>query len=276
MPSPLQVDVYVAPAIRAVTGLEDPSKQLWSPICCTLIQGPISAVLVDTPTTAELARGLSDWVKQTAAGKKLRYIYTTHGHGDPFFRQSHPPGGLPRSQSIDFWEAMFPNGQIPAGQTAPEPLPANGEFSIDGRSFFGMDVTFSDTNSSSFLHVPDLGLVVAGDIVCGECFQHFGEASTIDKRRHWLAALDRIAQLKPSMVVPGHKRASQVDGPYLIQMTKEYIMAFGEELKNWEDPAKVEESMKKRYPARWNDFILDRSCVASVAERFEAKKKALI
>lgn len=294
MPSPLQVDVYVAPAIRAVTGLEEPSKQLWSPICCTLIQGPTSAVLVDTPTTVELARGLSDWVKKTAPGKKLKYIYTTHAHGDHFFGnpillEDFPEAkcvattfvvqgirGSLTKEGIDFWKAMFPNGQIPAGQFVPECLPTSGEFSIDGHSFFGKDVTFSDTNYSSFLYVPDSDLVVAGDIVYGDCFQHCAEANSAEKRRHWLDALDQIAQLKPSIVIPGHKRASQVDGPYLIQMTKDYIMAFEEDLQKWDDPVKVEESMKKRYPVRWNNFILDRSCVASVAVRLEAKKKASI
>ncbi|GKZ74337.1 hypothetical protein AnigIFM50267_011836 [Aspergillus niger] len=290
----LQVDVYVAPAIQAVTGLEEPAKQLWSPICCTLIQGPTSAVLVDTPTTIELARGLSDWVKKTASGKKVKYIFTTHAHGDHFFGNPILLEDFPEAKCVatafvaqgireavtkegmDFWKAIFPSGQIPAGQFVPTILPANGEFSIDGHSFFGIDVAFSDTTYSSFLHVPDLELVVAGDIVYGECFQHLGEANTSEKRKHWLHALNQIAMLKPSMVVPGHKRESQVDGPYLIQMTKDYIMAFEEELKRWEDPAKVEKSMKKRYPARWNDFILDRSCVASVAERLETMNKASI
>ncbi|KAF7588000.1 hypothetical protein BBP40_006429 [Aspergillus hancockii] len=211
MPSSLQVDVYVAPAIRAVTGVKEPSKQLWSLICCTLIQGPTSAVLVDTPTTAELARGLSDWVKKTAPGKKLRYIYITHAHGDHFYGNPVLLKDFPEAkcvatsfvvqgikeavskETIDFWNAIFPNGQIPAGQTVPECLPANGEFSIDGHSLFGIDVTFSDTNYSSFLHVPDIDLVVAGDIIYGECFQHFGEACTAEKRRHWLDALSQIA-----------------------------------------------------------------------------------
>jgi glyoxylase-like metal-dependent hydrolase (beta-lactamase superfamily II) len=80
----LQVDVYCALVIPAVTGYEEPIKQLWSPICCTLIQGPTSAVLVDTPTTVELTKGLSEWVKKIAPGKKLKYIHTTHAHGDHF------------------------------------------------------------------------------------------------------------------------------------------------------------------------------------------------
>ncbi|KAE8309935.1 beta-lactamase-like protein [Aspergillus transmontanensis] len=246
MPSSLQVDIYVAPAIRAETGLEEPSKQLWSPICCTLIQGPTLAVLVDTPTPVELAQGLFEWVKKTAPGKKLRYIYTIHAHGDHFY--GNPVlKNFPEAKCV---ATSFVNQGIEKAvskENCPESLPANGEFSIDGYSFFGIDVTFSDTNYSSFLHMPAIDLVVAGDIAC-----------TAEKRRHWLDALSQITQLKPSMVIPGHKRASQ------------------DALKKWNDPAKVEESMKKRYPARWNDFILDRSYMASVAEKLQANEKAPI
>lgn len=283
MSSFLQVDVYCAPVIPAETGFDDPLKKLWSPICCTLIQGPTSAVLVDTPTTAELARGLSEWVKKRAAGKKLQYIYTTHAHGDHFLGNPIIVKDFPEArcvatsfvvdgitealseENLRVWKGMFP-GQIPDGQIIPERLPTNGAFSIDGHSLYGVDVVHSDTQNSSFLHVPSLDLVVSGDIVYGECHQHFGEANTPEKRKHWLDALDQIAALKPSIVVPGHKRVSQSDGPYLIDLTKEYVYAFEEEVKKWGDADKVEEAMKKRYPHRWNEFILSYSCKKSVAQ----------
>jgi hypothetical protein len=108
--------------------------------------------------------------------------------------------------------------------------------------------------------------VVSGDIVYGECFQHLGEANTAQKRKHWLDALTQIAALKPSLVVTGHKRVSQLDGPYLIDLTREYILTFEEEIKKWKDANNVEEAMKKRYPHRWNGFILCQSCSSSVAQ----------
>jgi glyoxylase-like metal-dependent hydrolase (beta-lactamase superfamily II) len=283
MSSFLQVDVYCAPIIPAVTGSKEPNKQLWSPICCTLIQGPTSAVLVDTPTTIELSKGLLEWVKKTAPGKKLMYIYTTHAHGDHFFGNPIILAEFPEAKSVAtsfvidgirdalteknlaHWEKMFPD-QLPDGQVIPDALPTNGEFFIDGHSLYGINVAFSDTQNSSFLHVPSLGLVVSGDIVYGECFQHLGEANTAQKRKHWLDALDQIAALKPSLVVPGHKRTSQLDGPYLIDLTREYIIAFEEEINRWKDADKVEAAMKKRYPHRWNDFILGQSCSSSVAQ----------
>lgn len=279
----LQFDVYVAPAIPTATGHPDPSKTWFSPICCTLIQGPLSAVLVDTPTTIELSEGLVNWIKKTAPGKRLRYIYTTHSHGDHFLGNPVLLRHFPEAEciatsfvvdsinkewpdSVDRWKQMFPGGQVADHQTVPRSLPANGEFTIDGYHFYGVNVPHSDTEASSFLHVPDLKLVVCGDIVYGDCYQFFGEASTTEKRKKWLEALDQIAALEPAIVVPGHKRESQANGPYLIASTREYILAFEEELQKTNDPVELENAIISRYPQRWNKFLLEWSCKSSVNE----------
>ncbi|EAW15307.1 MBL fold metallo-hydrolase [Aspergillus clavatus NRRL 1] len=283
MPSTLQVDVYVSPAIPAVTGSPDPAKQWWSPISSTLIQGPTSAVLVDTPISIAQTEDLAAWIKKTAPGKKLKYIYTTHAHGDHYLGNpiilKHFPDATciatarvaediknTITSSTPLWTTWFPNNQIlTEGQVVPESLPKNGEFSIDGRKLLGIDVTYSDTHASSFLHVPDLDLVVAGDIVYGDCYQYLAEATTAEKRKDWLAALDQVVALKPSIVVPGHKRASQVDGPYLIDATRDYILTFQKELYRLRDADKLEQVIAKRYPRRWNMYLLELSCKSSVA-----------
>lgn len=278
----LQADVYVAPAARIGIKNVDPLKEWFSPISSTLIQGPTSAVLVDTPATIELSEGLAEWIKKTAPGKKLRYIYTTHAHADHFLgntviqrhfpeakcvatskvaegiKQNLVPGGL------DLWYQLFPNGQVPEGNVVPDALPTNGKLSIDGHDFFGIDVPQGDIPASSFLHVPDLRLVACGDIVYGDCYQFFGEANTPGKRKKWIESLDQITALKPHIVVPGHKRASQADGSYLIEATKAYILAFEEELGRTKDAVELEKAMMARYPQRWNRFLLERSCESPV------------
>lgn len=283
----LQVDVYVAPAAAIGIKNEDPLKEWFSPISCTLIQGPTSAVLVDTPATIELSEGLAAWIKKTAPGKKLRFIYTTHAHADHFLgntviqrhfpearcvttarvaegiRQNLAPGGL------DLWHQLFPGGQVPDGNEVPDALPADGRFSIDGHDFFGIDVAQGDIPHSSFLHVPNLRLVVCGDIVYGDCYQFFGEANTPEKRRKWIESLDRIAALQPHIVVPGHKRASQADGPYLIEATRAYILAFEDELGRTRDAEELEKAMVKRYPQRWNRFLLEQSCKRSIEASYK-------
>jgi glyoxylase-like metal-dependent hydrolase (beta-lactamase superfamily II) len=279
MTTHLQVDVFVSPAVPTKTGHADPNKQMWSPISSTLIQGATTAVLADTPITIEQSNILADWIEKTAPGKTLKYIFVTHAHGDHFFGapvllKRFPGARLVATKAVaegcmsqiggagaGIWNAFFPE-QLAPGQVAPEPLPA-GEFEIDGHLLYAHDVTHSDTHASSFLHSPSLGLVVAGDIVYGDCYQFLAEANSSEKRRLWIKALDEIAALKPNIVVPGHKRATQIDGAYLIEATKDYIFAFEEELEKSSDAVELEAAIKKRYPQRWNDYILERSCQAA-------------
>lgn len=69
-------------SISMKTGSDDANKHWWSPISCTLIQGPSSAVLVDTPISIKQTEVLAAWIKQTAPEKQLKFIYTTHAHED--------------------------------------------------------------------------------------------------------------------------------------------------------------------------------------------------
>lgn len=286
MSGPLQVDVYVAPIISIAIGSSDPSKSLWSSISCTLIQGPKSAVLADTPINIEQTIALADWIDKTAPGKTLSHIFITHAHVDHFAGVPTLLKRFPGAKAVAtkrvadgikdgelsekrwaFWNTLFPNGQLAQDQVVPEALPSpSNEFTLDGHALRATDVEHSDTHFTSFLHVPGLRLVVGGDIVYGECHQHLAEADTPEKRQHWINALDAIAALDPAIVVPGHKRASQADGPYLIEATRKYIRVFEEEKKKAKSAEELEQTMKRLYPARWNDFILNRACVRAFSE----------
>jgi glyoxylase-like metal-dependent hydrolase (beta-lactamase superfamily II) len=282
MASPLQVDVFVAPAIPTNTGSTNPKKTVWSPISCTLIHGQTCAMLVDTAITIEENEKLASWIEQTIPGKTLKYIFITHAHGDHFLGAPVLLSRFPSAKVIATakvvegckeqlsplgyhrWSNFFP-GQLAGNQVPPVALPDSNKGEFDGHEFLAVDVEHSDTHASSFLHVPSLKLVVAGDIVYGDCYMSLRQADTREKRHQWLSALDTIAALDPHIVVPGHKRATQIDGSYLIEATKTYLQVFEEELEKTKDPIELEEAMKRRYPERWNEFILESSCKAAVA-----------
>ncbi|PSN59198.1 Metallo-hydrolase/oxidoreductase [Corynespora cassiicola Philippines] len=283
MGSKLQVDIYVAPPILANTGLDGDLKNIWSPISCTLIHGPSSAALIDTPINVEQNEALAKWIAETIPKKQLKYIYTTHAHPDHFIGVPILEKAFPGVQFIatrnvadgiiaqyDFydamWPALFPN-QLPEGKPVPKPLPESNEFFIDGEKLQGIDVGHADNQYSSFLHVPSLHLVAAGDIVYGDCHQHFGEAKTPEKRKEWLNAIDQIEALKPQIVVAGHKRATQADGPYLMQSTREYIYTFEKELAKASSSSALCDRMVELYPQRWNLFIIDFSSKQSFAAK---------
>ena len=49
----------------------------------TLVLGENDAVLVDPPFTYDQIERVGDWIERS--GKRLAYIYATHGHGDHWF-----------------------------------------------------------------------------------------------------------------------------------------------------------------------------------------------
>jgi len=62
------------------------------------------------------------------------------------------------------------------------------------------------------LHVPDMGLLVAGDVVYNGVHLYLTESDGIGGIDEWLAALDTAEALRPATVIAGHKdpRASTI------------------------------------------------------------------
>ena len=56
--------------------------------------------------------------------------------------------------------------------------------------------TIYDALHSTSLHVPSIDLVVGGDVLYNQCHMVVGE-TTPKSRENWIAALDRLAALKP-------------------------------------------------------------------------------
>ena len=238
----LTYQVYVAPII-AMAGKDIPpgqSRSTWSPISATLISGRHDAVLVDPLMTVEQGMAVADWISTT--GKNLTTVYVTHGHGDHWFgldaiRERFPAvravatpaviEGMRKSSAPEvlqtFWQPRFP-GQIPDDNPVADPLDGP-SFELEGRQLIAVDVGHTDTDDTTVLHVPELGLVVAGDAAYNDVHQYLAESDS-QGRQHWLAALDIIEALDPRAVVAGHKRYGKDDNPRIIDETRQYITDF--------------------------------------------------
>jgi len=62
---------------------------------------------------------------------------------------------------------------------------------------------FTDTASTTCLHVPSIGLIVAGDAAYNGVHLHLSESPDQQKRLEWIAALDKMESLKPRAVIAG-------------------------------------------------------------------------
>jgi glyoxylase-like metal-dependent hydrolase (beta-lactamase superfamily II) len=213
----------------------------WSPLSHTLIHGPGAAVVVDPPITRAQTTALADWIE--ARGKSLEYVYVTHWHGDHWlgagqllrrFPHATVLAGPATAQRIrasvadgavpQLWRTLFPD-QMPDGaaEVVLQDVPAEG-FAIDGHRLHSVEVGHSDTDDSTVLHVPELGLVVAGDVVYNNVHQYLAETPD-GGLEAWHRALDQVAGLQPRHVVAGHKDDRRDDSPANIDETRRYLDA---------------------------------------------------
>jgi glyoxylase-like metal-dependent hydrolase (beta-lactamase superfamily II) len=88
-----------------------------------------------------------------------------------------------------------------------------------------VEVGHSDTDYTTCLHVPSVGLVVAGDLAYNDVHLYLAE-SNAQTRFEWIAALDKIESLNPRAVIAGHKRDGNDDSPKIIEETRQYIRDF--------------------------------------------------
>jgi glyoxylase-like metal-dependent hydrolase (beta-lactamase superfamily II) len=270
--SALQWDVFVTPGIPIQSHDPGPGieKPMWSPITSTLIFGERDAVVVDPVLTVNEARTLADWI--AASGKNLTTIYATHGHGDHFFGAATILKRFPGAhfvaassvvekmrqqaspESMDsFWNPLFP-GQISDHLVIADELARNA-FDLEGRELVVVPAGHTDTDNTTCLYVPSIGLVVAGDVAYNDVHLYLAESDS-QKRNEWIAALDKIESLKPRAVIAGHKRSGTDDQPHVIEETRRYIRDFDRIAETTTTAKELYDQMFALYPQRVNPGAL--------------------
>jgi glyoxylase-like metal-dependent hydrolase (beta-lactamase superfamily II) len=114
-----------------------------------------------------------------------------------------------------------------------------------------IETGFTDTAGSTALWVPDLRLVVAGDVAYNGIHQYLGETTT-QSRQEWMRATDTLTALDPAHVVAGHKNPELPDDPKILAGTKQYLADFNRLDAQTATAAELYDAMLKIYPDRAN------------------------
>ncbi|MDH6198322.1 glyoxylase-like metal-dependent hydrolase (beta-lactamase superfamily II) [Mycobacterium frederiksbergense] len=245
--------------------LPDGSPIVSSPVSSTLIFGERDAVLVDPPFTRDQIQRVGDRVE--SSGRTLKFVYATHGHGDHWFGTDlllqRFPGAVAyategtiammREQATtgraQMWDVDFP-GQIPPSPIVYQPIPDAG-LQLEGEPLIAVEVGHTDTDDTTVLHVPSIGLVVAGDVAYNGVHQYLLESAD-GGIKSWLQALNKVAALKPEAVVAGHKNKDLPDDPAILAQTRDYLLDAQRLLAGKPSPREFFDYMTRLYPDRLN------------------------
>jgi len=145
-----------------------------------------------------------------------------------------------------FWNPRFP-GQISSRLAIAEDLTGN-VIKLEGQDLVSVPLGFTDTGSTTCLHVPSIGLIVAGDAAYNGVHLHLSESPDEQKRQAWIAALDKMESLKPRAVIAGHKRVGNSDGPKILGETRKYIRDFERLAMQTATARELYDQMLKLYP----------------------------
>lgn len=264
----LNWDVFVTPGIPIATNDLPPGvrEAYFQAIASTIIYGKQDAVLVDAYMTVKQTDALADWV--AASGKNLTTIYITHGHGDHWFGIGALLERFPNAKAVatsnvvsimrqhaspeileKVWKASFP-GQIPNRIVMAEELKGN-VIDLEGHDLVAVELGHTDTEHTTCLNVPSIGLVVAGDAAYNDVHLYLAESNS-NTRREWIFALDEIESLNPRAVVASHKRPENEDNPRIIEETRQYIRDFDRLVEMTRTAQELYDKMLEIYPNRVN------------------------
>ena len=207
----------------------------FSPMASTLIYGGADAVLTDPGMTTDQARVLGDWVDRK--GRNVSDIFVTHGHGDHWFGASllaerfnarvvATEGTIAKMRKqVErrslLWDRLYTD--IPPSPVTAVTVPSN-RLTLEGHDLVIIDVGHTDTDHTSVLHIPDLGLVVAGDVIYNGVHMYLGESVLVGGFGPWRDAIEKVEALGPSHVVAGHQNKQlDDDAQRTIAETRQYL-----------------------------------------------------
>lgn len=253
-----------APIPLALTDLTpDGQPRGWAPLSTTLVFGTRDAVLIDPPLTAAQAAAVGDRVAD--AGRRLTHIVVTHAHGDHWFTAAvlaerfsgvqvvAAPGTIAQMHRTvaargAFWDAVLP-GQIPPSPVIAVAVPDN-RIELEGHEVLIVEVGHSDTDDTTVVHVPDLGLVVAGDVVYDGVHLFLVESAD-GGRDAWRRAIDLVEELQPLHLVAGHSHPDlDHDGIRPMVETRRYLDDVDELLERHSSAVEFFTAMRERHPDR--------------------------
>src|ERR1700756_5925242 len=259
-------------SIKVVTSIDD---QFW--VNSVIIEGTHEVMLVDAQLTKTNAEKVLLEIKETK--KPLSIVYITHEHADHFlglqaFREAYPAVRILANsavtdrinkvyqEKVDKWKKILGSG---ATSQVVDIEKFDGNFiEFESSRIEVLRDVQGDTDENTMLWIPGQRILIAGDVLFNDMHVYTAETDS-EARGKWLNSLQKIRELKPSVVIPGHSKVgAPLDASTALDFTENYLSAFEEELKKAKDTDSLINTMKERFPSADLLLAIERGAKANV------------
>ncbi|MER6184224.1 MBL fold metallo-hydrolase [Streptomyces sp. NPDC001652] len=224
----------------------------------TLVTGETEALLVDAAFTRADGHRLTAEILDS--GKQLTTVFVSHGDPDFYFGAEVIADAFPEAKfvatpiviehiqhsyegKLKAWEALGPN--LPTRLVDLEPL--TGDLTLEGHRFELKGGT-PELSDRHYLWQAEHRALLGGVLLFQQEHVWVADTATPASRTAWIKLLDEMAALDPQLVVPGHRLPGTAADASAITATRDYLVAFEEELGKAADGAALTEALIARYP----------------------------
>jgi glyoxylase-like metal-dependent hydrolase (beta-lactamase superfamily II) len=152
------------------------------------------------------------------------------------------------------WDKTYAG--IPPTPVTAVTVPDN-RFTLEGHDLVIVEVGHTDTDDTSVLHVPDLGLVVAGDVIYNGVHMYLAQSVTVGGFGPWRDAIDKVEALEPRQIVAGHQNKElDDDAQRTIAETRQYLDDADELLRTENTAVDFFNAKIERYPNHLGRTVL--------------------
>jgi glyoxylase-like metal-dependent hydrolase (beta-lactamase superfamily II) len=227
-----------------------------------LLTGDKEAILIDGGFTLSDGRALVEAIKAT--GKTLTTVYVSQSDPDYYFSLGPVKAAFPSAQFIaapatiaaingnvqkklDTWGPQLKENGPQALADVVIPTASDiRSLSLDGHQIEIVEV--SGLANRRYLWVPSLKAVFGGVLTFAGLHVWTADTATPEQRAAWVKALDEMAARQPNIVVAGHMAPGSPTDASAIAYTRDYLLAFEEEVNKAADSTALIAAMTKRYP----------------------------
>jgi glyoxylase-like metal-dependent hydrolase (beta-lactamase superfamily II) len=259
-------------AIKVVTPAGD---QFWAN--SIIIEGTHEVMLVDAQLTKTNAEKVLQAIRATQ--KPLSIIYITHEHADHFlglevFKEAYPTARVLANsnvvdrinkvyqEKIDKWKGLL--GSDAASHVVVISKYDDNFIRFDESKIEILKNVQGDTDANTMLWLPGQKALIAGDVLFNDMHVYTAETD-VAARKRWLDSLQKIRELEPAVVIPGHSKVgAPIDATTAVAFTEKYLLIFEQELKKAKEPDDLIKAMKENFPSADLSLAIERGAKANV------------